>query len=263
MPYTSSLVITYRQGTDERANRALDFLHSSFRCCGADGRLSFQNNVPLSCNMFSVGCLTRTIYFLNTCMDALAFVLLFFSLIKLCIILFLYSYLCIHENDRRKRWPKTSSPLPCDPKIRQHSSPDGSPKKVRVAFALSDTDDYDEHRLLDNRSVMPNDYDISSNLSTLTATIVSPNYANVTGPGAASCEQPALWKLSSIMEVPERTETDDSEPDLPRPRQNSWKTTITAIPKRRHPPPLPRQMPVTINWRSHGRDDEYANDSGG
>ncbi|CAF4509494.1 unnamed protein product, partial [Rotaria magnacalcarata] len=54
------LVITYRQGNDERASRALDMLQSIFHCCGSDGRLSFQNNVPSSCNMYSVGCLIRT-----------------------------------------------------------------------------------------------------------------------------------------------------------------------------------------------------------
>ncbi|CAF4608636.1 unnamed protein product [Rotaria socialis] len=92
------LVITYRQGNDERASRALDMLQSTFHCCGSDGRLSFQNNVPSSCNVYSVGCLTRAMSFLDSCMDVLAYILMFFSLIKLVIITYFYSFLCIYQR---------------------------------------------------------------------------------------------------------------------------------------------------------------------
>ena len=137
-------VITYRQSTDERANRVLDFLQSSFRCCGSDGRLSFQNHVPLSCNMYSVGCLTRTMYFLGSCVDALAYVLLLFSLIKFFFALFFYSFSCIYHNDRR-HWNK-SRVLADDRSTYRYSSniesssPETQPKKVRIVSTHDDDD---------------------------------------------------------------------------------------------------------------------------
>ena len=131
--------------------------------------------------------------------------------------------------------------------------------------AVVDDYDYDDRRLLENRSVVLNDYDISSssNPSAVTTTIISPNYSNDTSPAAASYEQRPSRKLSSISELTEKTETDESEPDLSRPRLYNRHPTIIAIPKRRYPPPLPRQLPVIMIRRSLARDDEYANDSGG
>ena len=226
-------VITYRQGTDERANRALDFLQSSFRCCGSDGRLSFQNQVPLSCNMFSVGCLTRSMYFLDSCLDALAFVLLFFSLIKLVLVLFFYSYLCIYQNDRRHR--QKSRALADDRSAYRYSSscesssPETLPKKVRIA---SIPDEYVEQR----RMIID---DEDQFLPTPTTYYQTEFY-----------EPRSSRKLSSISEKTERTETDDSEPDLLRLKHYKAKrrAIITAVPKHR------RRI-------AHPADD-YENDSG-
>ena len=56
-------VITNRRDTDEQRNRAVDFLQS-------DGRLSFQNDVPLSCYTYSADCMMQTKYFLGSCLNA-------------------------------------------------------------------------------------------------------------------------------------------------------------------------------------------------
>ena len=140
-------MVTYRQGTDERAKRALDILQYTFQCCGSDGRLSYQNNVPLSCNMFSVGCLPRTLYFLDACLDSLAVVLLAFSLTKIFIILFFYVFLWHY----RKHRSKDSKSIDEDhSSIWRHSSSlDSSSRK-----ASSSNDDYSpRERTSSNESI--------------------------------------------------------------------------------------------------------------
>lgn len=180
-----SLVITYRQGTDERARRALDFLQQSFRCCGSDGRLSFQNNVPSSCQMFSVGCLTRSIYFLNVSMDTLAFLLLFFSLIRLFLVIFFYSYLCLSEHDRRRLKRKTTN-------LHSSSLDSSSVESLSTKVRLNGDDRHENAFLM---AANANDYE-DSRISR---------------------------KLSSISEKTERTETDGSENELHRLRYSNIK----------------------------------------
>lgn len=235
-------VITYRQGTDERANRALDFLQSSFRCCGSDGRLSFQNHVPLSCNMYSVGCLTRTMYFLDSCLDALAYVLLFFSLIKFFLVLFFYSYLCIYHSDRR-HWNK-SRPLADDRSTYRYSSsfesssPETQPKKVRIVSTHDDDDQQQQQQ---------NDYVEQRRMITEDCDQPRPTTAFYQ---TEFYEPRSSRKLSSISEKTEKTETDDSEPDLLRLKhyKSRRRPIITAVPKHRR--------------RVVHADDEYENDSG-
>ena len=239
-------VITYRQGTDERANRALDFLQSSFRCCGSDGRLSFQNHVPLSCNMYSIGCLTRTMYFLDSCLDALAYVLLFFSLIKFFLVLFFYSYLCIYHNDRR-HWNKSRALADDRSAYRysssfESSSPETLPKKVRIVSTHDDDDDDQQQQqqndYVEQRRMITDDYD-QSRPTTTTAFYQTEFY-----------EPRSSRKLSSISEKTEKTETDDSDPDLLRLKhyKSKRRAIITAVPKHRR--------------RVIHADDEYENDSG-
>lgn len=267
------IVITYRQGTDERANRALDILQSTFRCCGSDGRLSYQNNVPLSCNMFSVGCLPRTMFFLDSCMDALAAMLLLFSLIKLLIIIFFYSFLCVHHRHRQKhpeihhssmnesnRWRHSSS--------FDSSSTDNIPKKILLPSPMTkqDVNKNHEDNFIEKRRVILNDYDSQSpNKRVQNApTILSPPTLSLNNNlSTPSYEQQALRKLSSISEKTEKTETDDSEPDLLRVRQYNpkRKAIITAV-NQKQPPPLPKKLPTIKNRRRIVRDDENDNDSG-
>lgn len=209
------LVITYRQGTDERARRALDFLQSSFRCCGSDGRLSFQNNVPPSCNMYSIGCLTRTMYFLDASMDALAYVLLFFSLIKLFIVIFFYAYQCI--NLKQSSWTKGNR----ENEINQFTDPDSSSEAFNQIENERRHNDYvdqqdirfdDEHLLNDNHN-SPRSY----SRSFYQTEIYNPT---------------DVRKLSSISERTEKTETDDSEFDLLRqqkPPINKRRAIITPV----------------------------------
>jgi hypothetical protein len=219
------IVITYRQGTDERAKRALDILQLIFRCCGSDGRLSYQNNVPLSCTMFYVGCLTRTMYFLDASMDSLAFVLLFFSLIKLFIILFFYSFLCLHRQKRMK----SNGHLIDDSSIWRHSSSldsspmDSLPRKNFLLPLITNEETNDTEK---------RDYDLSS----------SPNISR---------------KLSAISERTERNETDDSEIDLSSSRyyQPTHGGYITTIVPTKYPPVKSRRRIIRIN----NDDDDSGN----
>ena len=266
------VVITYRQGNDERANRALDILQSTFRCCGSDGRLSFQNNVPLSCNMYSIGCLTRTIYFLDSSIDALAYVLLFFSLIKLFIVLFFYSFLCMYQKHRQKYSKKTRH-LINDSRLRRHSSSfdssstDDLPKINLIPSTMTNQDENNNHNneYVDKRRVILNEYESSiPNKRIQTTSIISPS-SSLNNNGFNTCyEQHVSRKLSSISEKTEKTETDDSEPDLLRIRQYhpKRKTIITAVNQKRYPPPLPKRLPIIKNRRKIVRDDEIDNDSG-
>jgi hypothetical protein len=222
------IVITYRQGTDERAKRALDILQLTFRCCGSEGRLSYQNNVPLSCTMFYVGCLTRTIYFLDATMDSLAFVLLFFSLIKFFLILFFYSFLCLHRKNRLK----SNDQLIENSSISRHSSSfdssstDNLPRKN---FLLPTTTNQEENE--NEYTEKQHDYSGSS-----------PN---------------TLRKLSAISERTERTETDESEIDLLhsryyQPKHNEYITTIVPI----------KYPPIKTRRRIIRNDNDGDDDSG-
>jgi len=246
------IVITYRQGTDERAKRALDILQLTFRCCGSDGRLSFQNNVPLSCNMFYIGCLTRTIFFLDACMDALAYTLLFFSLIKLFIIIFFYSFLYVYRRQRQKRMKKNLH-FNDDSSIGRYSSSfdsssiDNLPRKIFISPIITDQDE-NVNEYAEQRRILHNEYETS---------IISPSYELPT-----YYDQNVSRKLSSISEITEKFETDDSESDLSRLKyfKPKRKTIITTIRQKPYPPVLPKRKPIIKNRRKILRDDD--NDSG-
>jgi len=269
------IVITYRQGNDERASRALDVLQSTFRCCGSDGRLSFQNNVPLSCNMFSIGCLTRTMFFLDSCMDALAATLLLFSLIKLLIAIYFYSFLCIYRRYRKKhpeinpdpdRWRHSSS--------FDSSSTDNIPKKILISSPITNKDDNNtnnnhENDYIEKRRVILNEYDSQSpnkRVQCAAPILIPPPPLNNNNLSAPSYEQQTMRKLSCISEKTEKTETDDSEPDLLRVKQYNpkRKAIITAVNQNQppRPPPLPKKLPIIKNRKKIVRDDENDNDSG-
>ncbi|CAF4802471.1 unnamed protein product [Rotaria sp. Silwood1] len=261
------LVITYRQGNDERAKRALDKLQLTFHCCGSDGRLSYQNNVPLSCNMFSIGCLTRTMYFLDTWMDVLAYILLFFSLLKLFIVLFFYSFLCLYQKYRLKNnrhyindssvWRHTSSV--------DSSSGDNLSKKNLMSTTITNDDVDDNHYndYIEKRRVMHNEYESSSsplnqqiqNTSLISSSLLNNNYN--TGLTTTD-EQYTSRKLSSISERTEKSETDDSEPDLLRLKQYipKRKAIITPVQQKQYL----SSLPIIKNRRKIIRDDD--NDSG-
>jgi hypothetical protein len=264
------VVITYRQGNDERANRALEILQTTFYCCGSDGRLSYQNNVPLSCNMYSVGCLTRTMFFLDACMDALSFILLFFSIIKLFIVLYFYSFLCLIHQYRQKRLKKNRHSIN-DSSIWRHSSSFDSssienlPKKSLMSSTKTNRDENDnsDHEYVDKRRILLNEYDSSSSpqKQTYTTTIISPSSLN--NNELTTCYEPhASRKLSSISEKTEKTETDDSESDLSRLKlyQPKRKAIITNSHQKYRPPPVPKKAPIIKNRRQIVRDDD--NDSG-
>ncbi|CAF1223168.1 unnamed protein product [Adineta ricciae] len=264
------LVITYRQGNDERASRALDILQSSFQCCGSDGRLSFQNNVPLSCNMFSIGCLTRTMMFLDDCMDALAYVLLFFSLLKLFIVIYFYSFLCIHQRHQRKHLDNSRQSINDPSQWRHSSSFDSSssenlPKKI--PFSSPAMTNHHDNDFVEKRRVILNDYDshLPDKRVQNAAPILSlPILHSTAALSTPSFEQQALRKLSSISEKTERTETDDSEPDILRIRQynSKRKMIITAVNQNQQPPPLPKKLPTIKNRHKPIGDDEIDQDSG-
>ncbi|UJR37424.1 hypothetical protein I4U23_030127 [Adineta vaga] len=264
------LVITYRQGNDERASRALDILQSSFQCCGSDGRLSFQNNVPLSCNMYSVGCLPRTMLFLDDCIDALAYILLFFSLLKLFIVIYFYSFLCVHQRHRRKHLENSRQSINDPSQWRHSSSFDSSsteniPKKVLLSPSMTN---HHFNDFVEKRRVILNDYDshspdkrVQNAAPILSLPILSSNNT-LTSP---SFEQQTLRKLSSISEKTEKTETDESEPDLLRVKQYNSKQKIiitSANQNYQPPPPLPKKLPNIKNRRKPIGEDEVDPDSG-
>jgi hypothetical protein len=262
------IVITYRQGNDERASRALDILQSTFRCCGSDGRLSYQNNVPLSCNMFSIGCLTRTMFFLDSSMDALAAILLLFSIIKLLIVIFFFSFLCVYQRHRRKH-PEINPNSMTDSSRWRHSSSfdssssDNLPKKILISSPMTNQDKH-ENDYVEKRHVILNDYDSKSpNKRVQSAAMILPEPTQLTKDlSTSSFEQQASRKLSSISEKTEKTETDDSEPDLLRIKHYNpkRKAIITPVQTKRPPPPLPNKLPIIKNRRKVVRDEE--NDSG-
>ncbi|CAF2066762.1 unnamed protein product [Rotaria magnacalcarata] len=266
------LVITYRQGTDERAKRALDKLQSTFRCCGSDGRLSYQNNVPFSCNMYSIGCLTRTMFFLESWMDALAYILLFFSLIKLFIVLFFFSLLCLYQRNGRDRL-KNNRNLINDSSVWRHSlsvdssSGDNLSKTVLMPTRIINNDEHDN---VEKRRLIQNEYDTaatttssSSNQRTQnTSTILPPSSAAYNNALAIAYEPYASRKLSSISERTEKSETDESEPDNTRLKNlnSQRKAIITSVYPKQYLPLLSKQLPIVKSRRKHVREDD--NDSG-
>ncbi|CAF3351698.1 unnamed protein product [Rotaria socialis] len=270
------LVITYRQGTDERAKRALDKLQSTFRCCGSDGRLSYQNNVPLSCNMYSIGCLTRTMFFLESWMDVLAYILLFFSLIKLFIVLFFFSLLCLYQRNGRNRLKNNRNLINGSSAWRHSLSVDSSSGDNLSKAVLMPTTiiNNDEHGNVEKRSVIQNEYDTaaaaaaatsssSSNQRTQnTSMILPPSSAAYNNALAIAYEPYASRKLSSISERTEKSETDESEPDNTRLKNlnSQRKAIITSVYPKQYLPLLSKQLPIVKSRRKHVREDD--NDSG-
>lgn len=266
------LVITYRQGTDERAKRALDKLQSTFHCCGAEGRLSYQNNVPLSCNMFSIGCLTRTMYFLDIWMDALAYMLLFFSIVKLLIVLFFYSFICLYQR-YRQNYMRNHRNLINDSVLWEHTSPaenTGGDSLSKKGLLSSTTTNNNQNDYAEQNRYMTNDYEITSSNPRLptTSIVYLPssstvnNNNNIHNGLAISYEPYASRKLSSISERTEKSETDESETDIAWLKNHTpqRKAIITSIPQKQHSPPLPRQLPVIKTRKKLIREDD--NDSG-
>ena len=210
--------------------------------------------------MYSIGCLTRTMFFLDSTMDALAYTLLFCSLIKLFIVLFFYSFLCLYRQYRQNRLKKKRH-LTNDSSAWRHSSSfdsssmDNLPKKLLV----STNQDEHENEYVEKRRVILNDYESSStpNKQVYTTTIVSPSSLN-NNELITYYEPHASRKLSSISEKTEKTETDDSEPDLSRLKfyKPKRKVIITNVHQKYHPPPLP----IIKSRRKIIRDDD--NDSG-
>ena len=182
--------------------------------------------------MFYIGCLTRTIYFLNACLDSLSFVLLFFSLIKLFIIIYFYSFLCL-SHGKRKDQSKRNREFYDDSSVWRHSS----------SFESSSATDNQPRRSL----ILPRMNSQEENNNEYETTIVSSTYSppqqriqkivNDSPPRVSR-------KLSVISE-----KTDDSDPDLLRnPKRKPWITTIQPT------------KPVIKARRRILRDDE--NDSG-
>ncbi|CAF4341397.1 unnamed protein product, partial [Rotaria magnacalcarata] len=277
------LVITYRQGNDERASRALDMLQSIFHCCGSDGRLSFQNNVPSSCNMYSVGCLIRTITFLDSCTDVLAYILMFFSLIKLVIVTYFYSFMCIYQRVKhhhyRHHYHSKNSKLMNESLRWRHSlsydssSPGNMPQKI-FTIANQDKITNNDNNYVEKRRIILNEYDSqSTNKRVENAAMILPA-APLPPPlpipissklSTPSYESQVSRKLSSISEQTEKTETDDSEPELLHIKQynSKRKAIITAAnEKDKQPPPLPTKLPMIKNRKRIARDDDNDNDSG-
>jgi hypothetical protein len=215
--------------------------------------------------MYGIGCLTPTMFFLDACIDALAYVLLFFSLIKLFIVIFFYSFLYLYQKYRPK--PRR---LINDSRIWRHSSSfdssstDTLPKKNLTSSTTKNQDENNNHdnEYVENRRVILNDYEPSTpNRRIPTTSIISPSNNNELN----TCyEQHALRKLSSISEKTEKTETDDSEPDLLRLKQYYPKrrTIFTSANQKQYPPPIPKKLPIIKNRRQIVRDDENDNDSG-
>ena len=117
--------------------------------------------------MYNVGCLTRTMFFLDSCMDALAYVLLLFSLIKLLIVIFFYSFLCVSQRYRQKSSHSGQhSPLDST-RWRQSSSfdvpsTDTLPKKILITPPQMNSSKSHENDYIEKRRVILNDYDSQS-----------------------------------------------------------------------------------------------------
>ena len=231
--------------------------------------------------MFSVGCLTRTMFFLDSCMDALAAVLLFFSILKLFIVLFFYSFLCVYQRNHRKYRESDPHSMNNSSEWRHSSSFDSStenlPKKILISTPVTRPADIAQHDFVEKRRVILNDYDSQTpNKRVQGAAVLLPSSSSSSSPASSaspessksltttSHEHSALRKLSSISEKTERTETDESEPDLLRikPPHTKRQVIITAAHQKRSPPPLPNKLPIIKNRRRIAREDENDNDSG-
>ncbi len=216
--------------------------------------------------MYSVGCLTRTMFFLDSCIDILAYILLFFSLIKLFIVIFFYSFLCIYQRHRQKHHPTmTDSSHWRHSSSFDSSSSDNLPKKILLTSSMTNQHEND-NQYVEKRRVILNDYDSHSpdkrvqNAPMILAPPIPSSNNHLSTP---SYEQQTSRKLSSISEKTEKTETDDSEPDLLRIKQSNSKrkAIITAV-NQKQPPPLPKKLPNIKNRKKIVRDDENDNDSG-
>jgi len=128
-----------------------------------------------------------------------------------------------------------------------------------------------ENVYTEKRRVIHNEYDSQTpNKRVQNAAMIlsppppPPSKANNNNPSPPSFEQQAARKLSSISEKTEKTETDDSEPDLLRIKLYNPKrqAIITPINKKKPPPPLPKKLPIIKNRKTIVRDDENENDSG-
>lgn len=232
--------------------------------------------------MFSVGCLTRTMFFLDSCMDALAAVLLFFSILKLFIVLFFYSFLCIYQRNHRKYRESDPHSMNNSSEWRHSSSFDSSstenlPKKILISTPVTRQAEIAHHDFVEKRRVILNDYDSQTpNKRVQGAAVLLPVSSSSSSPASSASpassksltttahEHNALRKLSSISEKTERTETDESEPDLLRitPLKTKRQVIITAAHLKRSPPPLPNKLPIIKHRRRIARDDENDNDSG-
>jgi hypothetical protein len=240
--YQLFLVTTYRQGTDERANRALDFLQQSFRCCGSNGRGSFHNYVPLTCNMYNIGCLTITMDFLNSCMDALSSVLLTFSLIQLVIVLFFYAYLCIYQHEHRKHAQSlTSNHLSTHHRSSSFdaSSTESLPKMVRpISFENDEHDDNEQQ------------CHTSTNDEYFSTTIVSPTVL------IDPLDLYALNSTRKLSSITERTETDESESDGSHLKLYAHKRNRLVNKKSSSPSLVNNRQQIIVN------NNDYQHDSG-
>ena len=256
------VVITYREGNDERAKRALDQIQSTFRCCGADGRLSFQNNVPLSCNMFSIGCITPTMVFLDASMDALAYILLFSSLLKFLIILFFYTFLYVYHRNRSKQTEKGRPSLKDSSTFRYSTSSDSPSqdnlsKKSLLSSAVTNQGVSDKE-YIEKRRATSNKYESSLiNQQTQNTTRVSTSPVN-NKKRTSSYDQYKLRRLSPISERTERSEDDDSEPEHLRVRYYRPRSNSIALPsgKYLYPSVVPSTSPTIKTRRMSPQVDD-------
>jgi hypothetical protein len=213
-------------------------------------------------------------------MDALAAVLLLFSILKLFIVLFFYSFLCVYQRNRRKYRENDPHSMNNSSEWRHSSSFDSSstenlPKKILISTPVTRQDDIAHPEFVEKRRVILNDYDSQTpNKRVHGAAVLLPlsssSPASPASPASnkslttTSHEHSTLRKLSSISEKTERAETDESEPDLLRikPLNPKRQAIITAAHQKRSPPPLPNKLPIIKHRRKIARDDENDNDSG-
>jgi hypothetical protein len=203
-------------------------------------------------------------------MDALAAILLLFSLIKLLIVIFFFSFLCLYYRYRQKHPEINPNSMNDSSRWRHSSSFDSSssenlPKKILISSPITNQNDQ-ENDYIEKRRVIHNDYDSHSpNKRVQSAAIILPGPTQLnTNLSTPSFEQQAARKLSSISEKTEKTETDDSEPDLLRIKHYNpkRKAIITPVHAKQPPPPppLPKKLPTIKNRRKIVRDED--NDSG-
>jgi len=130
-----------------------------------------------------------------------------------------------------------------------NSSPpaDNLQRKTFISPIITDQDE-NENEYAENRRILHNEYETS---------IISPSNGLPT-----YYEQNVPRKLSSISEITEKTETDDSEPDLSHVQyfKPKRKAIITTIDQKPSPPVFPKRKPIIKKRRKIIRDDD--NDSG-